>query len=456
MSVYTIGEGWTGALGTGSLESFAAGHDDEEPDEPFLVHDGPVSSAAAGWGHTAFVSNGELFLCGRPQELSTLLRLKRFPHILRMYAVNHALRYNHDEHDEMVTTSPSFAGKIIQWLVGGDEGPDGSWAAARKNSLLTTPTVIPLPNSQRVSLDSSKSLDASAGLTALLSESGQVYTFGMNHNGQCGIGMSSTNVWTPERVVGLSSNFASEGRENLDQEYPISQIAVGLQHGVALNTAGHVYVWGKAERGQLGLKDNNNKPFFHHAVRTSNFRVQSTDGSHLWSEDVKITSISAGMNHTAARSEDNTVFIWGKNVAQPSVEGRMIQDSHVPVPVKGLPKDKEVLDISCGSHHTAILLEDGSVYAIGVATDDAKPVLEAIQLIPPGVVDTPVRQFKAHFDRTTIVGKNGDQVLQAHLWSNEDLRKNAAFTPTWIDHISHNVKSVHRGWLHTVVVTDDN
>jgi len=463
--VYTIGDGWTGALGTGSLDSIAAGHGDEdEPDEPFLVYDGPVSAAAAGWGHTTFTSNGDLFVCGRAHELQSLLRLKRFPSFLRMYAVNHSLKYNNDN-DETLAASPSFAGKIVSWLIGTNKGPDGSWEAARNNSVLTTPTKVHFPDGQKASMamaaedkdkaPMSMSLDATAGLTAVISDKGNLFAFGMNHHGQCGTGETSNNVWLPSTpVVGLSSQFADEGRANLEQEYPITSVALGLQHGLALNSRGHLYVWGKGERGQLGLKDSDktSRPY---ATRLTHFRMPSGDGSQQWSQDVAITNISAGLNHSAARSEDNTVFIWGKNVASPSIEGKLVQDAFVPIPVvRGLPQNKEVIDISCGSHHTAFLLEDGSVYAMGIGSDEPKPILEAVEIIPAGVVDMPVRQFKAHFDRTTIVGKNGDQVLQVHLCFDEELRKFSTFTPTWTDHFTENIKCVHRGWLHTVVVTD--
>jgi hypothetical protein len=466
MAVYTIGDGWTGALGTGSLESFGAGHgDEEEPDEPFMVFDGPVSAASAGWGHTAFTSNGELFVCGRAHELQTLLRLKRFPSFLRMYAVNHALKYNNDD-GEIRATSPSFAGTIVSWLVGTDEGPDGSWEAARNNSVLTAPTRVHLPNDEKTCMSmatsssipaaykASISLDTSAGLSAVLSEKGNIFAFGMNHHGQCGVGEMSNNVWLPSKpVVGLSSQFADAGRANLEQEHPIVSVSLGLQHGLALNTRGHIFVWGKGERGQLGLKDSDKSsiPF---ATRLSHFRVPARDGSQQWSQDVIVTNISAGMNHSAAISDDNIVFIWGKNVAPSTMKGRLVDDSNMPIPVRGLPQNKEVIEVSCGSHHTSMLLEDGSVYAMGIGSDDRKPILEAVEIIPAGVVDMPVRQFKAHFDRTTIVGKNGDQVLQVHLCSDEELRDYATFTPTWMDHFADNVRCVHRGWLHTVVVTD--
>ena len=48
-------------------------------------------------------------------------------------------------------------------------------------------------------------LATSAGLTAVISKSGSLYTFGLNHRGQCGIGTFSPNVWAPTQVAGLAS-----------------------------------------------------------------------------------------------------------------------------------------------------------------------------------------------------------------------------------------------------------
>jgi alpha-tubulin suppressor-like RCC1 family protein len=124
--------------------------------------------------------------------------------------------------------------------------------------------------------------------------------------------------------------------------------------------------------------------------------------------------------------------------------------------VKGLPQDTAVQDIACGSHHTAALLEDGSIWAVGFATDNSRPILEAVEVVPPGMIDIPCSSFTAHFDRTTVVGKDGSQVLQVHLWSDEELREQAVFTPAWCDYFEDKtIQNVHRGWLHTLIVTED-
>ena len=438
MSVYSMGMGWSGA--TGVVGPDITGHDDEEePDEPALILDVPIKSAAAGWGHSAFVSEeGDLFMCGRPHDFNTLLRLKRLPGFIRKYAIKSP------ENDR------NFVSKALSYMVGAEDNE--RWEKAQQNSFIKTVTKVDLPDGEKV-----KSVEASAGLTAIVTEKGKLFAFGLNHHGQCGIGDRSNNVWEPAEVKGLSADFAFEGRALLDQDHPIERVALGLQHGVAMNQDGSVFTWGKGDRGQLGLRDDEKINSLPYGKRIQEVRLMpSEDGAQRFSTDFRVKAVAAGMNHSAALGVDNGVYIWGKNVAPPAPgSGDLVSDAYFPIQVKGLPSEKEVVDISCGSHHTAMLLEDGSVYAVGVGTDNNRPILEPYELIPSGAVEFPVKQFEAHFDRTTLVGNDGSEVLQAHMWSNSELRDYAVFTPTWMDHFSSKIKSVHRGWLHTIVITDE-
>jgi hypothetical protein len=452
MGVYTLGDGWTGALGTGSFESYGRGHqdndddDDDDTDVPFRIFDGPVTAASAGWGHTAFVSEGDLFLTGRPFDFQRLLRLRRLPKFLRKFINDYEVTMmQQSEITQNQQLNP------ISWiisLISEDPDSESRWKFARDYSVLAAPRKVHLPDSVKIG-SSNRCLCTSAGLTAFLSEQGKMYMFGLNHFGQCGTTVDSRNVWIPEPVMGLSSKFL-----DLNQEYPITQMSLGLQHSIALNTAGHVYIWGKAERGQLGLRDLE-EPAISKATQLRHVKIMSEDdNSYQWSQDKTFTHVASGMSHSALLSTENMVFVFGKNVSPPPTDSsKILQDSYHPVSISGLPPNLKILDLSCGSHHTALLMEDGSVYAFGLAADTKKPIFDPIQLIPPGVIEMPVRQFQAHFDRTTIVGKNGDQVLQVHLWSNKELRSISAFTPPWMDHFQGGISSVHRGWHHTVIVT---
>jgi alpha-tubulin suppressor-like RCC1 family protein len=466
MAVYAMGEGWTGALGIGgtssSLTRTVPGHDDEyeevldgigELDPPICVYEGPVVSAAAGWGHSCLITEHDykLLVCGRPHDFSALLRLKRLPTFLRNYAVQHALRYNESGNQQYMDT---LSGQVVSFLLGKEQdGPEGPWRDAKRNSILPEYTHVNMPLMDEIP----SSVVASAGLTAILTSTGSLYTFGLNHHGQCGIGSKSNNVWTPQAVMGLSTLFADEGRAQLQQEYPIQKVALGLQHGLALDTEGHVFVWGKGERGQLGIQEQTT---IESAQRVVKFRLPSKDGKQQWVTDLCVTNIAAGLNHAAVVTSDNLVFVWGRNVAVPQAKddlGKPAVDALAPILVKGLPSDLKVLDIACGSHHTSILLQDGSVWAVGIATDTSRLEASAIELVPPGVIEMPCSFFGAHFDRTTVIGNDGRQVLQVHLWSDEELRQEAVFTPAWMDYFDDDtrIQSVHRGWLHTLVVTKD-
>lgn len=194
------------------------------------------------------------------------------------------------------------------------------------------------------------------------------------------------------------------------------------------------------------------------------------EGKPSYHSIARVEQIDSGMIHCAALTSDNEVMVWGKNSLPPNVNDSndvtaraadpTLNDARLPLILKkSWPDHLKILQIACGSHHTSMLLEDGSVWAIGVSTDTKEPRFEPIQLIPPGVVDLPVRQFAAHMDRTTVVGADGRQVLQVQLWKDPELQEVAVFTPAWIDRLleedpNMTVRQVHRGWIHSVVETD--
>lgn len=476
MAVYAIGHGWTGALGTGRFEDHIKGHDDEEdPDPPFLLYDGDVLSAAAGWGHTALVTkefsadghfDSRLLMCGRPHDLQNLLRLHRFPNFLRQKAVNLTNSYKEDEQAFNITALSS---RFIQWCLNERSQEDGTlrlWELAKQLSIMSELEEVEIPN-----YDAPGHVVASAGLTAVVGQvGGSLYTMGLNNRGQCGVGYTSNNVWVPQQVMGLSEDYAASGREYLYQAFPIDHATLGFQHGYAVCSQGNLYSWGKGERSQLGQDLNAGNISMSHDGSMSNFARHIRKAFELDGEErpdffffPRVVKVSSGSHHGAALTDTNQVFLWGKNVMPPLEYDRrkrkVASDARAPTPLSGLPENLKVVDVACGSHHTAMLMEDGSVYAVGVCTDNATELIfEPVCVVPAGIIDMPCRQFEAHFDRTTVVGKDGDQVLQFHLWKDPEIREFGVFTPFWADTFLNSevrIRSVHRGWLHTLVVTEE-
>jgi hypothetical protein len=116
-----------------------------------------------------------------------------------------------------------------------------------------------------------------------------------------------------------------------------------------------------------------------------------------------------------------------------------------------------------------MLLSDGSVWAVGVATDKPIPLWdEAVEILASGVVDmSELISFTAGFDRTVVVsgssssGGNSQQrqVIEVQLWSSEELRQQGAVRPSWVDWVEsekghEKICSIHRGWKHSIVRTE--
>ena len=237
-----------------------------------------------------------------------------------------------------------------------------------------------------------------------------------------------------------------------------------------MNAAGEIFSWGKGERGQLGHQHGAlDEKESHTAQPIQRVVVNVADadtGKPEYDRLGPVAQIASGMIHCAALEQDtNRVFLWGKNLLPPpphdkgAWERKIATDARLPFLLHGLPQ-KQVLQIACGSHHTSVLLEDGSVWAVGLATDTVKPLHMPVCLIEPGIIDLPVRQFVAHMDRTTVVTATGE-VLQAHLWEQPENRAYAVFIPAWIDDFlaetcepGTRIRQVHRSWLHTLVVTE--
>ena len=83
--------------------------------------------------------------------------------------------------------------------------------------------------------------------TLVLTASGQVYAFGDNRDGQLG---NSTNVET-EKANPTPTLVTLPGEVG-----PVSQIAAGAEHSLALTSSGQLYAFGDNETGQLGNATN--------------------------------------------------------------------------------------------------------------------------------------------------------------------------------------------------------
>jgi alpha-tubulin suppressor-like RCC1 family protein len=204
------------------------------------------------------------------------------------------------------------------------------------------------------------------GHTCAVVRSGEVYCWGNNHDGQCGVAPSEP-TWTPVPVHVPGIRFIA--------------VLPADKHTCALAEDKTVYCWGSTEYGQCGVDP----------VVTGLHIVGPTKVSKLGSVDF----IGTVKDHTcAARSEAPTLMCWGSNShiqlrERSFVNGKLgpaagdLPYSAAPIPVDvGTP----VIWPSAGAEATYALGRDGHVYAWG-ENDRAQLGVESRERI----VQTPTR-----------------------------------------------------------------
>lgn len=167
-------------------------------------------------------------------------------------------------------------------------------------------------------------------------EAGQVLALGQGEVGQLGLGEDIMErkkpalVSLPEKVV---------------------QVIAGGMHTVCLGDTGHVYTFGCNDEGALG-------------------RDTTVEGSEMVPAKValeeKVVQVSAGDSHTAALTEDGTVYTWGTFRDNNGVIGLLEPFEICKAPVK-VPMTEPVVKIASGSNHLVLVTLEGNLYTSGTA-----------------------------------------------------------------------------------------
>ncbi|MCB1394792.1 MAG: chromosome condensation regulator RCC1 [Rhodobacter sp.] len=176
-----------------------------------------------------------------------------------------------------------------------------------------------------------RAVAAGAEHTCAISQSGNVWCWGFNWQGQLGDGTDIDRV-RPRRVVDLEGDFVA--------------ITAGVEHSCALTAAGAVYCWGDNDAGQLG--DGTTRD------RWRPVQVVGMDGG--------VQAIVAGNYHTCAIADEGRVFCWGANHdGQIGVESIFLQ--LVPRRVRGLGRFNQA--IAAGASHSCAIDRFGRILCWG-------------------------------------------------------------------------------------------
>mmetsp|Transcript_11901 Transcript_11901/g.35616 ORF Transcript_11901/g.35616 Transcript_11901/m.35616 type:complete len:420 (+) Transcript_11901:310-1569(+) len=183
---------------------------------------------------------------------------------------------------------------------------------------------------------------AAAGAhTSIVTESGEVWTAGLNDAGQLGHSPGEESVNEPRRV---------------DLPDAASFITAGHYHTVALTTAGELWTWGRNSAGQLGLGSSAPSKDTHTPQK-----VTALAG-------FKITNVAAGAEHNLAVVDpDGDVYGWGSQAGgrlgvRP--ENWLLSSGRQAEPriIRGL---SGILNVAAGHQHSGAVSRQGEVFMFG-------------------------------------------------------------------------------------------
>ncbi|CAE7748397.1 UVR8 [Symbiodinium microadriaticum] len=220
-------------------------------------------------------------------------------------------------------------GQDLEALVNGQ-----IWAAGENDyGELGTGSTVEQHAFVQVAFDGKKIVALAAGEqhTAAITDSGELWTWGYNDDGELGIG-DTTDRHAPVKV-------SVNGQK-------IVAVAAGDDHTAAITDSGELWTWGYNSNGQLGIGGTTNR---HAPVKVS------VNGQ-------KIVAVAAGSFHSAAITDSGELWTWGWNGNGQLGVGDTT-DRHAPVKVS--VNGQKIVAVAAGSFHTAAITDSGELWTWG-------------------------------------------------------------------------------------------
>ena len=189
-----------------------------------------------------------------------------------------------------------------------DDGTLYSWGNAGDGRLGRDTTTTPntLPGVVDDVFDGNIIDLATDSHTLVLTDTNKVYTWGLNGNGQLGIGNTNT-VSGPQDITGSFNGDT------------IVQVEASSNGSFARTSDGRLYAWGQNDYGNLGFGEEIHDNIL---VGTNYFNVVDRDDLKHYSpmqvsfsgiNNAGVAKFASGFRKSIAIMGDNTVLVWGEN-----------------------------------------------------------------------------------------------------------------------------------------------
>lgn len=225
-------------------------------------------------------------------------------------------------------------------------------------------------------LDGTQIVDIQCGNenTVYLMADGTVYTSGANSKAQGGQGHNKSCLKVPTKVETLENIVA---------------ISSGFGHCMALDKDGHVWAWGRNDKGQVGDGTR--------SMATSPVMIEGLEN---------IAQISCGGTYSMALGADGTLYGWGESdYGQLRFITTKMTTTPVVIPMDGV----NIVQLECGGDSAYVLDDNGRVLCwgrndfrqLGRQNTSHSPYVELIEVELPE--DVKVKRVIAYNSHTAAI-----------------------------------------------------
>ncbi|ONI30686.1 hypothetical protein PRUPE_1G267000 [Prunus persica] len=254
----------------------------------------------------------------------------------------------------------------------------------------------------------------------------EIWSWGAGTDGQLGTGKLQDELLP--QLLHLTS-LSSAG--------PISFLACGGAHVLALTSGGKVLTWGRGTAGQLGHSDTVNSPHPKLVMSLNNYFI---------------THVSAGWNHSGFVSDTGALFTCGDGTFGQLGHGDYRLHCY-PVKVSFFAS-KHVEQIACGMRHSLVLLRGDEVYGfgsgkrgqLGIAKD--KINLVSLPERSCGFEGVKIASITANGDHSAALSADGHLYTWGRGFGDTLSAKTPQHLPT-----SFCFTKIALGWNHALVLT---
>ena len=182
--------------------------------------------------------------------------------------------------------------------------------------------------------------------TMALDNTGKLYAWGYNNEGQLGDGTFRTSSSKSTPILINTGAIANK---------VIVSVACGGNHTIALDNTGKLYAWGYNANGQLGDGTS--------GANTDKYTPILINTGAIANK--VIVSVACRYNSTIALDNTGKVYAWGYN-PQGQLGDGSATDRYSPILINtGAIANKVIVSVSCGFYHTMAIDNTGKVYAWG-------------------------------------------------------------------------------------------